>query len=240
MALAAGASPHNVPFKGVELLPADNGERFFSEYITWLKGAKVKYDLASRCLCQVCHTSTGPSQQQQQQMQPQKPTNEETQTQTLVQPVQPERIPEHINNKPTADKNNFIANSVHQVPNGEHPKQQVEMRPAKQPAQQQQQSQPWQYQMIQPQLQSAPHPPWMGVGYASPMPLFTPYPPWIAAPHPVTAPTTAVFCCGRYRAWHNTAGRRGRPPHDDHCQWRRRLLGKTGKQIDSNPSSRAI
>jgi len=162
MATAARASPHDVPFKGVESLPADDGERFFSECITWLKGAKAKCDLTSRCFCQVCHTSTGPSQQQQQQMQPQKPTNEETQIQTVVQP---ERLPEHINNKPTAAKNNFIANSVHQVPNGEHPKQQVEMRPAKQPAQQQQQPQPWQYQMIQPHpLQSAPHPPWMGWG----------------------------------------------------------------------------
>jgi len=40
LAISAGASPQNVPFQRLETLPPDNGERFFSECLTWLRAGQ--------------------------------------------------------------------------------------------------------------------------------------------------------------------------------------------------------
>ena len=74
IAADAGISPQNVPFENVEPLPADNGERYFSEYITWLNKSKQQYDQQSRCLCKICCTVTVRIDQRQQE-QPQQSTN---------------------------------------------------------------------------------------------------------------------------------------------------------------------
>lgn len=39
-AAQAGMSPQDLLFQHVEKLPPDNGERFFSEYITWMNETK--------------------------------------------------------------------------------------------------------------------------------------------------------------------------------------------------------
>ena len=55
IAIQAGAT--KIPFANVEPLPQDNGERFFSEYLTWMKQTKPKNDILCRCLCNQCRVS---------------------------------------------------------------------------------------------------------------------------------------------------------------------------------------
>mgnify|MGYP000608829467 CR=1 FL=1 len=55
LAKAAGIS--NVPFPQAERLPLDNGERFFSTCLAWLKRVKPKQDLNDLCLCSACSAS---------------------------------------------------------------------------------------------------------------------------------------------------------------------------------------
>ena len=42
------------PFPNAEKLPADNGERFFSEYLSWIKAVKPTNDEHDMCLCFAC------------------------------------------------------------------------------------------------------------------------------------------------------------------------------------------
>ena len=54
IAIQAGAKQSSLPFQSLEPLPPDNGERFFSEYLDWLKEAKPRNDVLGRCLCSHC------------------------------------------------------------------------------------------------------------------------------------------------------------------------------------------
>jgi hypothetical protein len=53
--LAEKVGVSSVPFPEAEALPPDNGERFFSEYLSWLNKHKPKTDADDLCLCMVCH-----------------------------------------------------------------------------------------------------------------------------------------------------------------------------------------
>jgi len=126
IATAAGASPHNVPFTHVEPLIPDNGERFFSEYITWMNETKPRCDLQSRCVCKACSntlalTAEQRPQQQQQQQDP-KPTNEATQ-QTLS-PVVPPPEDAIVPTDPSSPKINSATATVRQAASA-HPKEQL-------------------------------------------------------------------------------------------------------------------
>jgi hypothetical protein len=46
-----------IPFPTAERLPEDNGERFFSEYLTTQLPALKTFDVNNCCLCQLCHPS---------------------------------------------------------------------------------------------------------------------------------------------------------------------------------------
>ena len=239
VAAAAGMPTHKLPFQNIETLPPDNGERFFSEYVVWLNNTKTQYYPQSRCLCGVCYPlpmTTGRPQQHQKQTQPTHvaTTTATTTTTTMATPVVPPPIDP---NKPTATAHPLINSApagVHQSANA-HPTQQVAMPQTHQQHQQQV--------LIQPHLHQrgvrVPHP--MMMGYTQQ--LFNPYMPWIAANH-ITTPAPSMFCCGRYRHWHNTPSRRGRPPHDDHCLDQRRRngcrMGSSEKNGHDNPSCGAI
>jgi len=238
IASATGTSPLNLPFKNVEKLPADNGERFFSECIAWMNETKPRCDSQNRCLCEVCHavqTKKMEAPVQQLKQSTKKPT------QPVVAPpvVDPAATP--INgNEPTATNkpasNSSTTDTAHKAATNVHPQKQVLMQPQPQP-------QPHQHQhnhqglTIQPpsqQHQCAPQP--LMMGHWSPMPqLFNAYPPWITTQCTTTTPAT--FCCSRHRHWCNAAGRRGRPPHDGHCQ---RTGGMSEKNRHDNPSWQAI
>jgi hypothetical protein len=56
--LAVNAKAEQLPFEYVEVLPDDNGERFFSEYLEWWRSTKPQNDAQDRCLCLVCGDST--------------------------------------------------------------------------------------------------------------------------------------------------------------------------------------
>jgi len=59
LAQEAGVEQSKVPFRKTEpLLPADNGERFFSAYLNWMKDVKPKQDFNNLCLCASCCVST--------------------------------------------------------------------------------------------------------------------------------------------------------------------------------------
>lgn len=47
-----------VPFPEAETLPPDNGERFFSEYLTLVKPLFQKYNEFDECLCETCTMTT--------------------------------------------------------------------------------------------------------------------------------------------------------------------------------------
>ena len=51
----AGRLGMALPFPDAERLQADNGERFFSEYITIFRPAQQKYSASGFCLCPSCH-----------------------------------------------------------------------------------------------------------------------------------------------------------------------------------------
>jgi hypothetical protein len=52
--LATKCGVDEVPFKAVEILVKDTGERFFSQYLDWLVSEKPKVDSADLRLCSVC------------------------------------------------------------------------------------------------------------------------------------------------------------------------------------------
>jgi len=54
IAIQAGAKQSSLPFQSLEPLQPDNGERFFSECLDWLKEAKPRNDELGRCLCSHC------------------------------------------------------------------------------------------------------------------------------------------------------------------------------------------
>ena len=58
MAIAAGITIPNVPFHRVEILPKDNGERFFSEYLDWMKTTKPGNHKNDLCRCKLCSNPT--------------------------------------------------------------------------------------------------------------------------------------------------------------------------------------
>jgi len=89
LARSAGIQSDQEPFKFVEPLPFDNGERFFSEHLAWLKDTKPKNDENDMCLCHRCcgTTTTQPSTPNQLQ---ETVANDERQ----INNVAPEKVPE--------------------------------------------------------------------------------------------------------------------------------------------------
>jgi len=79
--LAVAAGMKTIPFPTAEKLPADNGERFFSECLSWLKEVKPKNDLDDMCLCFTCTGAQPP------------PTTSEPQKTTMINPVGPSNVP---------------------------------------------------------------------------------------------------------------------------------------------------
>jgi len=59
--LAISAGVNNVPFPDAEPLSKDNGERFFSEHLLWLKNHKPKCDADDMCLCFACAGTQPPA-----------------------------------------------------------------------------------------------------------------------------------------------------------------------------------
>jgi hypothetical protein len=110
MARACGISSGALPFQHVEDLPPDNGERFFSEYLTWMQETKAKYSSADLCLCAICDTKTKTASTRPLpaiQPQPQERIgDEETVTTTPTVPLSPtvtEPVaPAHLTNQPAA------------------------------------------------------------------------------------------------------------------------------------------
>ena len=221
IAIQAGTSPHNLPFKCVEDLPADNGERFFSEHLTHMRQNRPRHDVNCRCLCDECGVTAAvlPQQSKDQQDQTDHTTMKE--------------IGEEVGAMPPANEINNSANQ--QLMNVLAPETQINNKRT-----QQHQQQPTQQRQVQQHMQQQlqqchqqPHPSvahqWanhepVNMLCCSPMTQQLPHhppqcTPWIVTQH-MTAAGTA-FCCSRCRSWHNRVGRRGRPPHDGHCrlQW---------------------
>jgi len=59
--LATAAGVTAMPFPNAEQLQPDNGERFFSEYLKWLKDEQPKNDADDLCLCCTCTGKTRPA-----------------------------------------------------------------------------------------------------------------------------------------------------------------------------------
>jgi len=226
MAMDAGISQEHLPFNVVEILPPDNGERFFSECLIWCDTTKPKNDLQGQCLCQLCATPT-------------------TEMASSVTEPPPQLKNNNTNTMATAEPNSEAQSAaqtqeVHQPtqPTNAQPQMQVarqQVHHRMQPAPQQQfynhQPQPLTTQQTQQHQTHQQHPNVMMMGHCQQMTAQMPWMmPIVPCPMlPQTAPS--LFCCGRYRHWHNTPNRRGRPPHDDHCQRLRAQQKKTDMVI---------
>jgi len=230
MALAAGVKPSDVPFKHVEILPEDNGERFFSEHIVWMNATKPSHDLHGRCLCKLCVTVPAAAPRQSQTQQSLEQHDHGRASHSCHRESQGTG---NVEKAVAAKENNgksqrSLATVRAPEPTTTQPKEQVLA------ARLQQHHHPHQSMMVAP-------PPPQQQPMMNYLPMHTPYPPWMMInPFPMAPPTVcgAVCCCGCYRNWHNTAGRRGRPPHDGHCQSIK--IPKKRKQTDGAAGWKAI
>ena len=243
LALAVGVSGKDVPFKRTEMLPADNGERFFSEHLDWMRATKPKFDILSRCLCDKCDTTLMGDRSEENSRQHSPQQIQQTNVMLANDEMNATTVTTHSDTMTTKNsEEKQIATTVNN-PSTERPTQQpLPLRRVHQPMQPQPQPQPQQlfhyhHHQQHHAHQNHQHP--LAIGYTPTMPQFSP---WVMMPNPFSMPTqAAAFCCSRHRHWHNTVGRRGRPPHDDHCQqMRRRLSVKPEKNRNDNPSWRAI
>ena len=217
IAIRAGISIEDLPFKHVEELQPDNGERFFSDCMLQMRQSKPKHDVDCRCLCNVCVPNSiaqQPTNKTSLQEESTTTINKDTRDvgamlthTTAAQTSQDKTVaPAPTNVLPTKTPINNVVQQQQQ------PQPQQQRCPQHHPQPQQQWQ--WQQQLAhalqwqQPQLQNM-------LCY-TPMPQqMTPQPPWIMT---TTMHSPAVmFCCASYRNWFNTVGRRGRPPHDGHC-----------------------
>jgi hypothetical protein len=207
MARACGISSGALPFQHVEALPPDNGERFFSEYLTWMQETKAKYSSADLCLCAICDTTTTTASTRPMpaiQPQPQVRIGDE-ETATLTLTPQPQV---RVGDEETATPNLTVPLS----PTVTQPVTPADL--TNQPA--------------------APAPVVQIVPWQYSQPVWYP-PPWMLRPPPPSQQQQPQFCCLVYRAWHNAPNRKGRPPHHGRC-WRRIASGQTKRKRAENPS----
>jgi len=211
MAIDAGMSPNNLPFDAVETLPVDNGERFFSEYLSWHRSTKPKNDLQGQCLCNMCTTTTTETSSNEQDPKINNNANTgasfDVTAAGVANPVAP--AAQEVNQ-------NTPARTV--VPQMQVARQQVLQRPNDPPPQQQHCQYPMQPQHASTQQTHQHYQPVMMMGYYNHQ--YAAQLPWIMPPTytmPQQHARPSPFCCGRYRHWFNTPNRRGRPPHEDHC-----------------------
>jgi len=222
IALDAGTTQSLLPFQKLETLPKDSGERFFSEYLTWMKQAKPKCDINDHCMCSSCYKHG-----EQWATLAAAAAAATATTTTIAEPMRNVPMPNAPmaptmtmtpNNAPThtrlANSDRSTANSATPPPpaGGQLPQDNTLVRANQLPTQQhnshaQTLIQPQEFWPFAPafQMPSAP-PQWM-------------YP---AAPY---AAPCQPFCCGPYRHWYNSKGRRGRPPHEHHCGRIRKFTG---------------
>ena len=202
-----------------------------------LRETKPRYDVNCRCICSVCGVVSNPQSQQQQELQELDSTQ---QPQPLIRTctngfagVSPSAAqnaatktvdsPRQATNILATDRS--INNGVQQQQQNHHHHQHQQPIPAV----------AHQHQWFQQQQQP------FNPMYYPPMPQhLTPCPPWMmAAPMQVAA--AARFCCSHCRSWFNRVGRRGRPPHDDHCgRPTAASSGNPGGNAECNPGWKAI
>jgi hypothetical protein len=200
--LARKTGVQKVPFVSVKALPEDNGERFFSEYLQWMKVATPKFDAQDQCLCLQCEATPSLTLQAFALPPMDKSPNDSTATtspQLCDMPTTPAQETTIVENVADVSTNYVTTNLTRGDPHS------IVQAPT---PQQQQQQQPTQQMMFPRHVQ---------------YPFFTFAPPlhtWPTIPPTNIGNTTQpiVYCCLRYRQWHNNVARRGQPPHEFHCE----------------------
>mgnify|MGYP007080245424 CR=1 FL=1 len=233
LAIDAGASNTSLPFKNVEILPPDNGERFFSEYLMWKNTNKPRNDGQSRCLCNLCGVVN-------KTMTPQ------------PQPTEAYRAPTHQNNPSHGEAAGETAPQPAKNPEVHRP---LHQQPTERVAGNQQWQWQQRHQQRQPQIpmhtththQQQQHQQIAAGYYPQNTPMLTQFQPWIVPTFnyrvPPLTPLNALFCCGPYRQWYNNNNRRDRPPHEHNCQCRHRpglYSGNLGGKIECAPGWNVI
>jgi hypothetical protein len=182
-------------------LADDTGERYFSEYLQWMKQVKPKYTAQDLCLCDIC----GVPKPNEATL----PVAEETTVMLLASPtVLPS--PTEKETEPARDLNTAVPqNEANSITVASIRQQMTFIMPAPTPPQQQQQQED----------PAIPPSPFQQFPFYQP-PFF--YPPWFTM-----MPVANPHCCASHREWLNRPGRRGRPPHDYHCRKRRPIPGIT-------------
>ena len=229
IAIQSGVSQQHLPFKQLEDLQPDNGERFFSEHLDWMRYTKPRYDKLCRCLCVGCRN--GGTQEGTQEESSEESSEEfahcypnyqrinfalNPQPHQEHQPLEPPPPELENPNLETPNMHQQTNEQVDQIQRFQQPQPQQHHSPTTTPPQ------PMTHQHHQ-QQQAIMHLPMP--------PFFTPFAThWVppAFPLPPPPPPPALCCCSRFRCWLNTDNRRGRPPHDYHCQ--RVWFSETGRQ----------
>ena len=190
LAVDAGCPPL---FEDVERLGEDNGERFFSEYLSWRLNEKPRNDDQHRCLCKGCgvgNNNNPPPQQMNDAASPSRsPISVLGASSISVLGASPSASPASLElqriteggSEDTA-RNNIGATMDYAL---------VTLQPATA--------------LVAAPLHVAQQP----IIHIQGQPF--------AFPHASFLPTPQ-YCCCRFRVWHNKPGRRGRPPHDFHCR----------------------
>jgi len=206
--LALDVGVTDVPFKNLETLPADNGERFFSEYLSGMRKTKPTYDDNDQCRCEECRKYQGNLNGSKKNVT--NTTTTQTKESMLTNPIAETGC---TTGHATGDTNGTTELLTAAPVATEHRANQqlpqcqnvVSVRANDHVHQQ---TQP----VTAPQMMH-----WQ---------MYQPMPPWTQPTMPFpTAFQMPHFCCGRCRQWHNDTSRRGRPPHDYHCR-RRQMPSK--------------
>jgi len=216
IALEAGITQQNLPFRNLESLPKDNGERFFSEYLTRMREIKPKFNDKDRCMCTSCdngniHNNPTTTERSDRLAPPTTTKNTEltVQMRPMAQPNEPThtQLANQLANTQDSANNNTESTAATHRAGAQLPQCNSLVRG-------QDQQQQHTNQFVTPHLPNhQQYWPTFAPAFQQPMtPLWT-YPAMAFA-----ATTQTVFCGGPHRQWCNSEGRRGRPPHDCHCR----------------------
>jgi len=226
--LAVDAGVDRVPFTNVETLPPDNGERFFSQYLLWMREHKPTFDDNDNCLCDSCAGIL--SDQNRDGNSVKASQNERVTAQNGRLTVVPTCTPTKT---PTAETNhNNTAKLASAAPGATTAHAASMQRPVQENRVEVAAQHVVNHRVNNTPVNQVHTPPifWSSFvpSISTPMP-----PPWM---YPAVMPFAAAlrvpqYCCNRYMQWHNADSRRGRPPHDHHC---RRISNKRRVEAEKN------
>ena len=192
LACEAGEARH-CPFKRVEPLVEDTGERFFSECMQWMATVAPSYGENDMCLCITCSSPSCSA-----------PASDTPNSSfaTTVTDTMNDTVTDTMND-PSPMSHEVRATETSTV-RGHYPPTQTNHHTFRN-----QSNGPYSAPAIYPNQHFLLPTPFVG---------HSPFGnPWMASYQLTQHNNQQNFCCWKYRTWMNSRGRRGRPPHEWNC-----------------------